>query len=178
MKLWTRIPINKGKILAGGIADQIRRFWSSTVGVAATEFALVSPIFVILTLGVIDVGTAVFERFELKTAARVGAEYALTNLTDVDGITDAVVRATNHESQSISVTVFTFCECTFEEPFVCTEICDNGEAPRKFVTVRVVDFYNPVFLPEPDTPEDEDFTFSKRSPNWKQMSPFAFNRRP
>ena len=159
MKSRTRIPINKGKISVGGIADQIRRFWSSTVGVAATEFALVSPIFIILTLGVIDVGTAVFERFELKTAARVGAEYALTNLTDIDGITDAVVRATNHESQSISVTVFTFCECTFEEAFVCTETCNNGETPRKFITVRVTDFYNPVFLPEPDTPEDENFTF-------------------
>ena len=159
MKLWTQISINKDKISVGGVTDKIKRFWSSTAGVAATEFALVSPIFIILTLGVIDVGTAVFERFELKTAARVGAEYALTNLTDVSGITDAVVRATNHESQSISVTVFTFCECTFEETFVCTETCDSGETPKKFVTVRVTDFYNPVFLPEPDTPEDEDFTF-------------------
>lgn len=159
MQSQMRFSANTCKSLVCGIANKFRQFWSSTAGVAATEFALVSPIFVILTLGIIDVGTAVFERFELKTAARVGAEYALTNLTDVDGITDAVVRATNHESQSISVTVFTFCECTFEETFVCTETCDNGETPRKFVTVRVTDFYNPVFLPEPGTPEEEDFTF-------------------
>jgi Flp pilus assembly protein TadG len=97
MKLRTRFSINKHKISVGGISDQIRQFWSSTAGVAATEFALVAPIFIVLTLGVIDVGTAVFERFELKTAARVGAEYALTKLTDVDDITDAVVRATNHK---------------------------------------------------------------------------------
>ena len=123
----------------GGLMDQVRQFWSSTVGVAAAEFALISPIFVILTLGVIDVGTAVFERFELKTAARVGAEYALTNPTDTAGITDTVIRATNHASQSISVSIFVFCECNFEETITCTVTCDNGDAPRKFVTVRVTD---------------------------------------
>ena len=143
----------------GGLMVQVQQFWTSTVGVAAAEFALISPIFVILTLGVIDVGTAVFERFELKTAARIGAEYALTNLTDTAGITDTVIRATNHASQSISVSVFVFCECNFEETIACTVTCDNGDAPRKFVTVRVTDFYNPVFLPEPDTPEDENYSF-------------------
>ena len=146
---------------ASRFIDLVRRFCSSSAGVAATEFALVSPVFVVLTLGVIDVGTAVFERFELKTAARVGAEYALNNLTDTAGIEDAVVRATNHESQSITVTTFTFCGCEFEVNIACTETCENGDAPRKFVTVRVTDFYNPVFLPEPDTPEDENFSFSQ-----------------
>ena len=155
-----RTGSKKGRFgTAARLIDRVRRFCSSVGGVAATEFALVSPIFLILTLGVIDVGTAVFERFELKTAARVGAEYALNNLTDIAGIEDAVIRATNHEGQSISVTVFTFCECNFEETFVCTETCENGDAPRKFVTVRVTDFYNPVFLPEPGTPEDENFSF-------------------
>jgi Flp pilus assembly protein TadG len=131
----------------------IRKFWSDSRGIAATEFALVAPILVVLALGAIDVGNAISENFDLKAAARIGAEYAVANSSDTDGIKLAVINA-NSTSASASVTSTVFCECSYQSAITCGETCEGDDpTPRKFVTVTVTDNYSPLFLPD-DGEED------------------------
>lgn len=132
------------------------KFLSESKGVAATEFALVAPVLVILALGVIDVGNAVSENFDLKAAARVGAEFAVANSTDTAGIEAAVRSANNNDSDALSVTTTVFCECSFQSSITCGESCPGTEdtTPRQFVTVSVTDSYNPLFLPDDEDDED------------------------
>ncbi len=48
-------------------------------GLAAAEFALVLPVFVVLVLGCVDFGRAVHAQVALTNAARVGAEFGATH---------------------------------------------------------------------------------------------------
>ena len=59
----------------------------STSGSAAVEFAMVVPIFLMLLVGVIDLGGALFVRFRLDAAASSTASYALTKAAEVNAAT-------------------------------------------------------------------------------------------
>ncbi len=63
----------------------IRKIWRCQQGVAAMEFALVLPLFLMLIFGVIDFGLAMYAKGLITTAsqegARFGAIYRLDSLT-------------------------------------------------------------------------------------------------
>ena len=58
-------------------------FLADDRGVAAVEFAFVTPIFCLLLVGAIDLGGALFVRFKLDTAVTAGANFAQVNATNV-----------------------------------------------------------------------------------------------
>ena len=74
----------------GGIGRMIRGRWGThfkTVlgdrsGVAAVEFAIIVPVLLALTMGVIDFGMYIGTRIELEQALRAGGQYALKDPTD------------------------------------------------------------------------------------------------
>jgi Flp pilus assembly protein TadG len=62
-------------------------------GTAALEFALVAPLFLLIALGGYDLGTAIQTSMRLERAARAGAQYALTQPRDHEGIRAATIAA-------------------------------------------------------------------------------------
>ena len=112
-----------------------------------------------MLLGVIDVGNGLAEKFDLDSAARIGAEYALKNTTDVAGIRDVVLKSTDLDAALVTVESLVFCECGFQQGNACDATCPDNSALQKYVKVSVSTFYNPIFLPKPDQPETDQFTF-------------------
>ncbi len=68
--------------------------------------ALVLPVFILLTIGVFDLGRAVWQGSTLAEAARNGARYAITAPTDCTGIKNTVINsATGVALTTSSVTI-------------------------------------------------------------------------
>jgi Flp pilus assembly protein TadG len=57
----------------------IKRFLRCTRATAAVEAAIFAPIFLLLTLGVTDLGIGMFVRMSVNAATQSGAIYALVN---------------------------------------------------------------------------------------------------
>lgn len=52
-------------------------------GIAAVEFALVTPIFCLLLAGIVDLGGALYTKFKLDSAVTAGANFAQVNAANV-----------------------------------------------------------------------------------------------
>jgi Flp pilus assembly protein TadG len=61
-----------------------RAFGGDRRGVAAVEFALVTPIFCLLLAGIVDLGGALFTKFKLDSAVTAGANFAQVNAGNVN----------------------------------------------------------------------------------------------
>jgi Flp pilus assembly protein TadG len=59
-----------------------RRLFSCADGTAAVEAAIFAPIFLLLVLGVTDLGSAMFKRMTVNAAAQAGASYAVIHYGD------------------------------------------------------------------------------------------------
>lgn len=89
-------------------------------GAAAVEFALILPVLLIVLIGLIDYGFAMFNKMELRSAARAGAQYALGDSTDTSSITQTVVDASNLGISSSDVTLTCNCLDTSTEALSST----------------------------------------------------------
>ncbi len=58
-------------------------FARDRAGVAAVEFALVTPIFCLLLAGIVDLGGALYTKFKLDAAVTAGANFAQVNAGNV-----------------------------------------------------------------------------------------------
>ena len=64
-------------------ASFLRFLSRETTGVSAVEFALVSPILLLILAGTVDIGGSLKAKFELSTAVSAGSNYALLNGANV-----------------------------------------------------------------------------------------------
>jgi Flp pilus assembly protein TadG len=58
---------------------QLHRFTRNSVGSVAVETAIFAPVFLLLTLGITDLGTGMFVQMQVNAAAQSGAAYAVIN---------------------------------------------------------------------------------------------------
>jgi Flp pilus assembly protein TadG len=52
-------------------------------GTSVVEFALIAPVLVLLLLGTVDIGTAIYDRFALNSAVSVAEQYAIVKASSV-----------------------------------------------------------------------------------------------
>lgn len=102
-------------------------------GAAAVEFAIIAPVVLALLAGLANYGLAMFEKMELTSAARAGAQYALLDDSDSSAIATAVVNATNLDITASNVSSTAFCE----DDDGATATCGDADATRTFMTVTV-----------------------------------------
>jgi len=57
----------------------LRRLLGNSDATAAVEAAIFLPIFLLLTFGITDLGSAMFKRQQVNAAAQAGAAYAVSN---------------------------------------------------------------------------------------------------
>ncbi len=118
-------------------------------GAVAVELALLSPVIMLMIVGAIDYGGALFERMRLESAARAGAQYALQNPGALDN-TAAIEQAVRDASSlvdplSVSVVPSVFCECPDGTAVACGGTCGGGALLRTFVAVTVTENFSPMF---------------------------------
>lgn len=115
------------------------------------EFAAIAGLLALILVATIDLTLAAHASASLKSAARVGAEYALVHPSDQTGIANAVTRALSIDPSAVTVTSAKTCECDNGSSITCGIVCTTGEGNRIFVTVRASENY-PVLLPYPGLP--------------------------
>ena len=109
-------------------------------GAAAIEFALLTPVVLLLILAGIDFGSVLYEKMRLGSAARAGVQYALqSNFSwqDLDGVRQSVRDATGLDPGSVTINTTQFCECGDGTAIECTNICVGDGQPRRYVNVTV-----------------------------------------
>jgi len=110
-------------------------------GIAASEFALIAPVMILIFLSACDLGVAIWRTMRLEMAARTGAQYAFANPQDSAGIISKV-RGDLTGWTDITVAPATMiCKCDDGTSADCTTgTCTVGGstfAPIAYVSVTV-----------------------------------------
>jgi len=82
-----QIPSLRKRYLRGSLAD-LRRSRSAA---AAIEFAFIMPVFLIMFVGVVDLGMMLVEDYRLDQAVAAGAEFAAVNASSVNSTNGATL---------------------------------------------------------------------------------------
>ncbi len=110
----------------------LRRDARGQDGVAAVEMALCFVVLLAFLLPMIDVANIAYAGIRLNSAARTGAQYAMSYPTDTSGIQSVVKQATNIPQDSVTATVSNSCECDGTS-VSCSASCSGTMA--NFVTI-------------------------------------------
>jgi Flp pilus assembly protein TadG len=133
------------------------RFWRTDAGSAALELAVISPLILLLLIGVVDYGRAFFTSVTVTNAARAGAEFGAQGPT-TSGDTVAMRKFAQGDAQeagTISVSARRYCECGGVS-HACTA-CASGAAPDVFVEVTATKALS-MLLPYPGLPRTVTIT--------------------
>ena len=125
-----------------------------TAGSALVEFALVSPVLLLLLAGVLDYGRALRHATAVANAARVGAQYSSrtpANSMDTAGIRAAAVSSAP-DLGGLTVTSTRSCQCSGGSAVSCTGSCGGSKMQiyvQVSVTGNVAAIFNYSGLPYP-----------------------------
>ena len=147
------------RFIAGRLAARLLRLATACVnrsGAAATEFALFSPIALLMIAGLVDYSKYIATRIELEQALRAGGQYALKDFLDAATVRAAVSAATDLTPLTVTYNPATdsFCECPDGTANLCPGNanyvpCAGGERPGLFVNIRGVTTFDPLFADLP-----------------------------
>jgi len=73
-----------------------------TSGVAAVEFALISPLLAFMVIATVDIGMGIYRQMQVENATQAGAQWAIKNGYDSTSISNAVTSATSAPGISVS----------------------------------------------------------------------------
>jgi Flp pilus assembly protein TadG len=110
-------------------------------GTAAIEFAIISPILMILLGGLVEIGIAAYQAMQVQAAVQAGVLYAAQNgVSNLSAIELAVTSATGTTGITATPIPLVFCGCPVAAGVVsqgsnCTTVCTGGAAPGQYVTV-------------------------------------------
>ena len=123
-------------------------------GTAMVEFALVLPMLLLLLVGVLDLGFAIYDTLQVQAAATAGAQYAARNTWDSGAISAEVAGATGTPGITATPVPTQVCGCTDGGQFSvvgCATRCPSGTAPGLYASVSAQLQYQPT-LPYPGLP--------------------------
>jgi len=125
-------------------------------GAAAAEFALFSPIAILMIAGLVDYSKYIATRIELEQALRAGGQYAIKDFLDAPAIRSAVAAATDLTPLTVTYNPATdsFCECPDGTGSLCPgndnyAACAGGERPGLYITIRGTTTFDPLFADLP-----------------------------
>ncbi len=119
-------------------------FLRGSRGAAAVEFSLLVPVLAGLLLGVFDLGRMTYDRTDLHTAVRGGAQYFMAGGEDMDAAAEIVNQSWTNRPDNAQVTVVKCCECAGEAA-PCGQLCPDGEVPDILHEIRATAYFTGVF---------------------------------
>jgi Flp pilus assembly protein TadG len=137
------------------VASAIRRHLSRllgtdgtcTEGVAAIELGLIAPVLAVALIGTVDLGIGVYRKMQVQNAAQTGAEYALAHGFTVNGIKNAVTKATSFAAVKATPDPVQSCGCPSASGVTaaaCGSTCSGGAQAGTYVTVSAQGTYTPL----------------------------------
>ncbi len=143
------------KMGMGDCRGRRRDFIENEEGVAATEFALLTPVLVLILMGVIDFGMYFNERMQMENLARASVDYVLAGGNENNIMQNVIVPNLDdpeEEQSEIDMTIEDVCECDDGDTVSCsTGSCGSGDYKRRFFSVNLSRNYSTVF-PYPGIP--------------------------
>lgn len=139
---------------------ELHRFASAEQGMAAPELGIITPVLVILALGIVDFGMATYRSMQINNAAQAGAYYAMLNGMDMEGIKKAVLNATSSTSIELTPSPASFCGCPKAdsvETVACGTACSGGLTAGQYISVSTRTVHSTIFH-YPFIPEKMTFT--------------------
>lgn len=113
------------------------RFVAEKKGVAATEFALVAPVLVILTVLMTDVGQAAVSAMNMQAAVRAAIQYAMNGGTDMTAAETVGRGAWEEQPSGASFTSAQSCYCGSADA-TCGAACADGSQQKVYITATAV----------------------------------------
>jgi Flp pilus assembly protein TadG len=116
-----------------------------TSGVAAIEFGIMIPLLSLMAVSVTDIGLGVYRKMQVENAAQAGAQYAIARGFDTNGVSQAVISATNSTAITASPSPVTFCGCptsTGVGAVSCGSVCMGGALAGTYATVSAQATYH------------------------------------
>lgn len=151
MNISRRIGSLTGKLAA--LAKLSRR------GAAAVEFALMVPVVVVGLTYVADLGRATFQKIEMESAARAGAQMAIRDRANTSAIQQTTVDSTDLTLTTSDVSVTETCRCAdIDSTATCGTTCTNGDPTQFYTTVTVTKSFTYLILGLADKTLQESVT--------------------
>jgi Flp pilus assembly protein TadG len=119
-------------------SERRSRRWGEA-GTAAVEFGLFLPLFVILLVGLVEIGFAMFGSMQVYSAVEAGALYASKNGWNQAAISSAVVNSTNVSGVAATPAPSQFCGCPALSGITvaaCGASCAGGVAVSEYIRIN------------------------------------------
>lgn len=97
------------------------------------EFALALPVLMLLTVGLLDLGSYSLQKSAMLQGARAGAQYGILDYSDAAKVNATAEGATG--LTGVTATTTWFCECVSGTAVACTTTCSGGATIKRYVTV-------------------------------------------
>ena len=97
------------------------------------EFALALPILMLLTVGLLDLGSYSLQKSAMLQGARAGAQYGIVDYSDAAKVNTTAQNATG--LTGVTATTTWFCECVSGTAVACTTTCSGGVTIKRYVRV-------------------------------------------
>ena len=108
-------------IVTPAAKNRMRSLWRSDAGSSIVEFAILAPVFVLLLIGLIEIGRYTYFALLAANAARAGAQYGAQNLITADDTT-GMNSAASQDGQNLAnwtVTATPLCSVSGAAPATC-----------------------------------------------------------
>lgn len=139
--------------------SELKSYRVNLHGVAATEFALIAPILMLMVIGIVDYGFYINHAMKVENTARAAAQYVVQG-GDIDSISDDVMATSGipideeQEGEEPVLAASMICTCADGEEVECDigDICGVEDYPRNYITVTINKRYE-TFMPYPGLPD-------------------------
>ena len=124
-------------IPSGALRRLFGSFTRDTDAASAVEFAILVPVLTLMVIAISDIGFAVYRKIQVEDAAQAGAQWAVRNGFDSNGISNAVTSATNSPITA-SPAPQEFCGCATGSSVsvaTCGAPCPGGAKAGTYATV-------------------------------------------
>ncbi len=121
-----------------GTAPVVRRTLRKRSGTAAIEFGLAIPLLLVILMGVVELGYAMYQAMQVTAAVEAGALYAAKNGFDANAISTTVVNATGTQGIAATPAPAQFCGCPSAAGIVetaCNATCNDGKPAGQYVRI-------------------------------------------
>lgn len=123
MKIAHLAGFTRGRGLAKGIRGEN--------GNAAVEFGLVGPLLALLLIGLTDVGHYAYQRLDMFSAVRAGAQYFMSGGSELAEARTIIEASWRQAPGDASVSVQRLCYCD-SEPASCSANCPDDAPPEAY----------------------------------------------
>jgi TadE-like protein len=123
-------------------------------GSAALEFGLAIPLLLLILMGVVELGNAMYRAMQVYDSVEAGMLYAAQNGFDAAGISAAVVNATGTQDITATPAPEEFCGCPGAGgilPTACNATCNDGSSAGQYVRISAA-IPRQTILPYPPLP--------------------------